>query len=79
MRQYADLLRRVAAGEVTAEQAAMKSPALKRRAESVCPCSKGVRWVDVDEPGAAEKLPPRRHERAAARRLRTGLPRAVGL
>jgi hypothetical protein len=55
MMQYRDLIRRVAAGEVTAEQAAMKSPALKRRAESVCPCSKGVRWVDVD--GGPEKLP----------------------
>ena len=46
MTQYRDLIRRVAAGEVTIEQAAMKSPALKRRDESVCPCSKGVRWVE---------------------------------
>ena len=55
MAQYRDLIRKVAAGEVTPEQAAMKSPMMKRKAESVCPCSKGVRWVDVD--GGAEKLP----------------------
>jgi len=55
MSQYRDLIRRVAAGEVTPEQAAKKSPVMKRKAESVCPCSKGVRWVDTD--GAAEKLP----------------------
>jgi len=55
MAQYRDLIRKVAAREVTPEQAAMKSPMMKRKAESVCPCSKGVRWVDVD--GGAEKLP----------------------
>ena len=55
MAQYRDLIRKVAAGEVTPEQAAMKSPMMKRKAESVCPCSKGVRWVDVD--GGVEKLP----------------------
>ena len=55
MVQYRDLIRRVAGGEVTTEQAAMKSPALKRRNESVCPCSKGVRWVDTE--GGPEKLP----------------------
>jgi hypothetical protein len=46
MSQYRDQIRRVAAGELTAEQAAMKSPVMKRKAESVCPCSKGVSWVD---------------------------------
>jgi 1,2-phenylacetyl-CoA epoxidase catalytic subunit len=46
MHSYRDQIRRVASGELTAEQAAMKSPALKRRNESVCPCSKGVTWVD---------------------------------
>jgi len=55
MVQYRDLIRRVAAGEVTKEEAAMKSPVMKRRAESVCPCSKGVRWVDLE--GGAEKFP----------------------
>ncbi len=57
MMQYRDLIRRVSGGETTREEAAMKSPVMKRRAESVCPCSKGVRWVDTDEAGAVEKLP----------------------
>ncbi|MEP7027162.1 MAG: Phenylacetic acid catabolic protein [Candidatus Eisenbacteria bacterium] len=55
MSQYRDLIRKVAAGEVTPEQAAMKSPVMKRKTDSVCPCSKGVRWVDTD--GGPEKLP----------------------
>ena len=57
MMQYRELIRRVAAGVVTKEDAAMKSPVMKRRAESVCPCSKGVRWVDTDDGDAVEKLP----------------------
>jgi hypothetical protein len=55
MTQYRDLIRRVAAGEVTREDAAKKSPMMKRKADSVCPCSKGVRWVDTE--GGPEKLP----------------------
>jgi hypothetical protein len=53
MAEYTALIRRVAAGEVTAEKAAMKSPQLRRK-ESVCPCSKSVRWVDTN---GGEKLP----------------------
>jgi benzoyl-CoA 2,3-dioxygenase component B len=48
MASYRDLIRRVAAGEVTPAEAAMKSPQMKRRKDSVCPCAKGVRWVDID-------------------------------
>ena len=55
MAQYRDLIRRVAAGEITAAEAAKKSPMMKRKTDSVCPCSKGVRWVDTED--GAEKLP----------------------
>ncbi len=55
MMQYRDQIRRVAAGTLTREEAAMKSPVMKRRNESVCPCSKGVRWVDTE--GGGEQLP----------------------
>lgn len=55
MMQYRDLIRRVAAGEITPQDASMKSPVMRRRADSVCPCSKGVRWVDMED--GAEKLP----------------------
>ena len=55
MAQYRDLIRKVASGEVSKEEAAKKSPMMKRKTDSVCPCSKGVRWVDTD--GGAEKFP----------------------
>jgi 1,2-phenylacetyl-CoA epoxidase catalytic subunit len=55
MAQYRDLVRKVASGEVTRDDAAKKSPMMKRKTDSVCPCAKGVRWVD--EGGGAEKLP----------------------
>ena len=48
MSKYAELLGQVASGELTAEEAARKSPMLKRAAEA-CPCSKSVRWVNVEE------------------------------
>ncbi len=47
--RYAQSLRRVVAGELTAEQAAKQMPALKR-VGGVCPCSRAVRWI-VEEPG----------------------------
>lgn len=47
-RDYVDLVTRVHAGEMTADQAARTMPAL-RRVGGVCPCSRAVRWV-VDEP-----------------------------
>ncbi|MGH7725711.1 MAG: Phenylacetic acid catabolic protein [Candidatus Eiseniibacteriota bacterium] len=53
MADYSDLIRRVAAGEVTIEQASKKSPVMKRK-ESICPCSKSVRWVDAN---GVEKRP----------------------
>lgn len=43
-RDYANSLRKVAAGELTAEDAARQMPELRRVAGS-CPCSKSVRWV----------------------------------
>ncbi len=46
---YAELLRKVAAGEMEVKQAAYTMPAL-RRVGGVCPCSRSVRWVsDADE------------------------------
>lgn len=50
-RDYADSLRKIAAGEQTAEEAARHMPELRRVGGS-CPCSKSVRWVR-DEPAAA--------------------------
>jgi 1,2-phenylacetyl-CoA epoxidase catalytic subunit len=45
---YLETLQRVAAGELTIEQASRQMPAL-RRVGGTCPCSRSVRWV-VDEP-----------------------------
>lgn len=50
MKKYAELLGQVACGELQPEEAAKKSPMLKRAAEA-CPCSKSVRWVSVEEAG----------------------------
>ncbi len=44
MRNYADALRKVAAGTLTATDAIKAMPKLKR-VGGTCPCSKGVRWV----------------------------------
>ncbi|MCZ6507266.1 MAG: hypothetical protein O7A04_04355, partial [Acidobacteria bacterium] len=41
---YAEKLRKVAGGEVTAADAAREMPTL-RRVGGACPCSKSVRWV----------------------------------
>lgn len=46
-RSYAEALRRVAAGEITADEASRGMPSL-RRIGGTCPCSRSVRWV-VDE------------------------------
>ena len=43
-RDYAETLKKVAAGELTAEDGARKMPELRRVGGS-CPCSKSVRWV----------------------------------
>jgi 1,2-phenylacetyl-CoA epoxidase catalytic subunit len=48
MRVYADTLLEVAAGSLTRDDAAKRAPKLER-SSSVCPCSKSVRWVEVDE------------------------------
>ena len=50
-KDFAEALRQVAAGELTAADAGKQMPALRRVAGS-CPCSKSVRWV-VEEPAAA--------------------------
>ncbi|HXU29722.1 MAG TPA: Phenylacetic acid catabolic protein [Thermoanaerobaculia bacterium] len=52
--EYLDLLGQVTRGELTAEAAAAKSPAL-RRVGGACPCSKAVRWV-VDDPAPVSPL-----------------------
>jgi hypothetical protein len=44
MRNYADALRKVAAGGMTVGDAVKAMPKLKR-VGGTCPCSKGVRWV----------------------------------
>jgi 1,2-phenylacetyl-CoA epoxidase catalytic subunit len=48
MRMYAEMLVKVAAGEMTPQDAIMKMPRLKR-VGGTCPCSKSVRWV-VEDP-----------------------------
>jgi len=55
MRNYADALRKVAAGEITPDQAAKSMPKLKR-VGGTCPCSKGVRWVMEAPNGEAETV-----------------------
>jgi len=50
MRGYADTLRELAAGTLTPEAAAKRAPKLERQS-SVCPCSKSVRWVEVNGNG----------------------------
>jgi 1,2-phenylacetyl-CoA epoxidase catalytic subunit len=50
-RDHLETLRRVQAGELTAEEASRQMPALKR-VGGTCPCSRAVRWV-VDEPAVA--------------------------
>jgi benzoyl-CoA 2,3-epoxidase subunit B len=52
MRGYADLLRQVAKGEVTRDEAIKKMPRLKR-VGGTCPCSRSVRWVAEDAPTPA--------------------------
>jgi hypothetical protein len=48
MRNYADALRRVAAGTLSVKEGIMAMPKLKR-VGGTSPCSKGVRWV-MEEP-----------------------------
>ena len=48
-KDYWQIVGQVAAGQMTAGDAAKKMPAL-RRVGGVCPCSRAVRWVQ-DEPG----------------------------
>ena len=50
MRVYAEALTKVAAGEMTVEDAVHSMPKLKR-VGGACPCSKGVRWVMEDSEG----------------------------
>ena len=42
---YAELLKKVVAGELKPEEAAHQSPSLARVGGS-CPCSKAVRWIN---------------------------------
>jgi hypothetical protein len=50
MRLYAEALRKVVAGELSAMDAVKSMPRLKR-VGGTCPCSKGVRWVMEDADG----------------------------
>jgi len=45
MKVYGETLRAVVAGTLSAEEAGKKAPKLER-ADTVCPCSKSVRWVE---------------------------------
>lgn len=54
-RDYAETLKKVAAGELTAADGARTMPELRRVGGS-CPCSKSVRWVR-DEPAVDANLP----------------------
>jgi len=49
---YADTLRKVVAGELTADEAVRKMPRLKRVGGN-CPCSKSVRWVVEEAPASS--------------------------
>jgi 1,2-phenylacetyl-CoA epoxidase catalytic subunit len=53
LRNYADALRRLVAGEITVADAIKAMPKLKR-VGGTCPCSKGVRWVMETPSGSAE-------------------------
>ena len=55
MRNYAEAITKVSAGEMTREEAVKRSPKLKR-VGGTCPCSKGVRWVMEDADGQTETV-----------------------
>jgi 1,2-phenylacetyl-CoA epoxidase catalytic subunit len=54
-KDFVDAMAQIARGELQAEQAASRMPALRRVGGS-CPCSKSVRWV-VDEPARPAAAP----------------------
>lgn len=60
MKLYADALRKVAAGQLTHDDAVKAMPKLKR-VGGTCPCSKGVRWVMEDASGAETTVAVRDH------------------
>jgi len=60
MRNYADCLRKVAAGEMTRDQAVKAMPKLKRVGGS-CPCSRSVRWVMEEANGEQSTVAVRKH------------------
>lgn len=60
MRNYADCLRKVAAGEMTRDQAVKAMPKLKRVGGS-CPCSRSVRWVMEEANGDETTVAVRKH------------------
>jgi hypothetical protein len=53
MRNYADALRQVAAGELSRDEASKRMPKLKR-VGGTCPCSKSVRWV-MEQPDGGQQ------------------------
>lgn len=54
-KEYAEALRQVGRGELTAEAAAARMPTL-RRVGGACPCSNSVRWV-TDDPAPLTQTP----------------------
>jgi hypothetical protein len=52
LKGYAEVLRKVAAGEMTVKDGIMKMPKLKR-VGGTCPCSRSVRWVVEEGAGSA--------------------------
>jgi len=55
LKNYADALRKVAAGELTVKDAIMAMPKLKR-VGGTCPCSNSVRWVMEEAGGATSRM-----------------------
>ena len=55
LKNYADALRKVAAGELTVKDAIMAMPKLKR-VGGTCPCSNSVRWVVEETAGQKSAL-----------------------
>ncbi|MBI2984118.1 MAG: phenylacetate-CoA oxygenase subunit PaaI [Candidatus Kerfeldbacteria bacterium] len=56
MRLYANTLRKVVSGQLTAAEATKAMPKLKR-VGGVCPCSRAVRWVVEDETSELKDAP----------------------
>lgn len=73
-RGYAELLQKVHSGELSAREAAARTPNL-RRVGGVCPCSRSVRWVG-DDPDISNSTTAQPLETVKAVHLGRGLEQA---